>query len=75
VLARDAAPGDPGPTAPSDLDFLVSLRDEDFGSDLLEEWRRSDSSIAIVIPPNSHLVRLRSVDSLQHLTLRRVEDG
>ena len=58
----------------SDLDFVVLLSDEEFGLDLLQEWKRSESSIAIVIPPDSRIVRLRSVDDLQPLTLRRVDD-
>jgi hypothetical protein len=59
---------------PSDLDLVVLLNEVGFGFDLLEEWRRSQSSIAIVMPPDSRIVRLRSIDDLQPLTLRRVDD-
>jgi hypothetical protein len=55
-----------------DLDMVVFLREDEFGFDLLHEWRRSGASIAIVIPPGSRIVRLRSVDDLQPLTLSRV---
>jgi hypothetical protein len=58
-----------------DMEVVVSLGDEEFGSALLEEWQRDGSAIAMVIPPQSRLVRLRSVESLQHLTLRRAEGG
>jgi len=56
-----------------DLDFLVSLAEDDFGFALLHDWQRSQAALAIVQPPDSHIVRLRSVDDLQPLTLRRVE--
>jgi hypothetical protein len=75
VLALEAGSDSSATANPADLDLLVSLQDGDFGSDLLEQWRQSDSSIAIVIPPDSRLVRLRSTESLQNLTLRRVEEG
>ncbi len=57
----------------SDLDLLVVLREEDFGFGLLHEWLHSGTPVAIVIPPESQIVRLRSVDDLQPLTLRRVD--
>jgi len=58
---------------PIDLDFVVSLRAEDFGYDLLHEWQQHATVVAIVIPPGSRLVRLRATDDLQPLTLRRVD--
>jgi hypothetical protein len=73
VLRPEPGPGDgPELTAP-DLDLVVHLREDEFGFELLHEWKRSESSIAIVIPPGSPLVRLRSVDDLQPLTLRQVD--
>jgi hypothetical protein len=62
-----------GSDNPEELTFVVALQEGEFGAGLLEEWRQADSSIAMVIPPNTHILRLRSVDSLQNLTLRRVE--
>jgi hypothetical protein len=56
-----------------DLIFAVSLSKADSNYDLVEEWRRSGASLAIVIPPGSRLVRLRSIDTLQPLTLRRLD--
>ena len=57
-----------------DLDFVVSLSEQDFGFGLLRDWQRAGSAVAIVMPPDSHVVRLRSVEDLQPLTLRRVDD-
>jgi hypothetical protein len=76
VLAPETDPADgPGLTTPSDLALVVSLREEEPGFELLHQWKRSASSLAIVIPPDSHLVRLRSIDDLQPLTLRRVDEA
>jgi hypothetical protein len=56
------------------LRFVVWLGRDDFGYDLLTGWRDATARVAMVLPPGSHLVRLRSVDTLQHLTLRRLEE-
>jgi len=66
VLTPEADPA-------ADMDLVVSLREDEFGFDLLHEWRRSGAPVAIVFPPGSHLVRLRGVDDLQPLTLRRAD--
>jgi hypothetical protein len=63
----------PEPATVEDRVFVVSLKEGDSSYRLLEEWRRSGSSLAIVIPPGSRLVRLRSIDNLQPLTLRRLD--
>ncbi|MDP9073000.1 MAG: hypothetical protein M3N98_02295 [Actinomycetota bacterium] len=63
----------PGPG--SDLDMVVELADDDFGYGLLQQWCRSAQALAIVIPPDSSIVRLRSIDDHQHLSLRRVDQG
>jgi hypothetical protein len=57
----------------ADIDVIVSLNEDDFGFGLLREWQRAGTAVAIVMPPDSHIVRLRSVDDLQPLTLRRVD--
>jgi hypothetical protein len=59
----------------TDLDLVVLLREDEFGFELLHEWKGSERSIAIVMPPDSRIVRLRSIDDLQPLTLRRVDEG
>jgi hypothetical protein len=74
VLTPEPDPVDPpGFTPASDLVFVVSLQEEEFGFEQLEEWRRSSTVLAIVVPANSHLIRLRSIEELQPLTLRRVD--
>jgi len=65
VLAPESGP---------ELDFVVSLSEDDFGFELLRTWQRAGSTLAIVMPPGSHIVRLRSVDDLQPLTLRRIDE-
>jgi hypothetical protein len=59
------------PEEGSEMEFVFSLGEDEFGADLLDEWQHDGSPIAMVIPPDSPLVRLRSVESLQHLTLRQ----
>jgi hypothetical protein len=59
------------PTARSALDVIVSVRDDQL--ELLRQWQQSASGLAIVIPPESRLIRLRSIEDLQPLTLRRVD--
>jgi hypothetical protein len=56
-----------------DLDLVVVLRDGELGFKLVHDWNRAASLLAIVIPPGSQLVRLRSIDDLQPLTLRRAD--
>ena len=63
-----------GPVGGADLDVVVRLSENDFGWGQLQEWRQSQSQLAFVIPPGSHLVRLRSIDDLQPLTLRRFDN-
>ena len=57
----------------ADLDLVVVLREGELGFELLHDWNRDGSLLAIVIPPGSRLVRLRSIDDLQPLTLRRAD--
>jgi hypothetical protein len=74
VLIPDEHPvNSPRLATSADLDLVVSLNEDESGLALLREWKRSESWLAIVFPPDSHLVRLRSIDSLQPLTLRRVD--
>ncbi len=56
-----------------DLEFVVILGEEDFGFELLQQWRQSEAPLAMALP-GRHLVRLRSIDDLQPITLRRVDE-
>jgi hypothetical protein len=60
--------------AATDLELVVFLTEDETGTDLLREWKRSESVLAIVQPPGSRIVRLRSFDDLQPLTLR-IDEG
>ncbi len=72
----DPAPAGPagaaGAAAPH-MDVIVELGEDEFGVGLLHRWRDADSSLGLVIPEGSRLLRLRSFDDLQHLTLRRID--
>jgi hypothetical protein len=57
------------------LDMVVELRADEFGFGQLEQWQHSGDPLGIVMPPDSHIVRLRSISDLQPLTLRRVDDA
>jgi hypothetical protein len=73
VLRPEVAPDDGMPSA--DLELVVNLRAEEFGFNQLQAWKQSQSVLAIVMPPDSHILRLRAIDDLQPVTLRRVERG
>jgi len=81
VAVRAVTPAGPGMVrvvlAPEalgpDIDLVVKLNEDDFGFELLNDWQRSGNKLALVMPPDSHIVRLRSIDDLQPLTLRRVD--
>jgi len=62
-------------TGESDMDLVVSMNEDEFGFGLLQQWCESQSPLAMVVPPESTLVRLRSVDDLQPITLRRLDQG
>jgi hypothetical protein len=57
-------------TTPPDLALVVLL---EFGFELLHRWKRSQSPLAIVMSPGNRILRLRSIDDLQPLTLRRAD--
>jgi len=74
VLTPEPGPDDaPVAQTSPDIEMVVNLTEDQFGFDLLREWERSKAPIAMVIPPESRLVRLRSIDDLQPLTLSRVD--
>jgi hypothetical protein len=75
VLTPETGPDGLGLGPPPDLSFVVALREEEFGFELLHQWERTEQSVAIVLPPNSRIVRLRAIDDLQPLTLRCVDEG
>ena len=60
---------------PATLDVVVALSEDEFGWEQLRAWRRTEALLGMVTPPGSRIIRLRSVDDLQPLTLRRVDVG
>jgi hypothetical protein len=56
-----------------DLDLVVALDPSDFGFGLLQQWAQSGSVLALVMPDETSIVRLRSLDDMQPVTLRRVD--
>ena len=64
---------DPGRPEGPPLELIVLLSEEDPGFALLRLWKQSEAWLAIVMPPASHIVRLRSIEDLQPLSLRRVD--
>ncbi len=74
VLTPDTGPGeDPELAVSPTLEFLVRLDENDFGFRQLYQWEKSHTALAIVLPPDSRIMRLRSIDDLQPLTLRRLD--
>jgi hypothetical protein len=60
------------PDAP-DLDVIVALGPSDFGFGLVDGWARAGTVLALVMPERSRIIRLRSLDDQQPVTLRRVD--
>jgi len=73
LILTPEADGSEAGGSENDVDLVVHLGDDEFGFGLLHEWKRSQTPIALVLPPDSHIVRLRSIEDLQHLTLRRFD--
>jgi hypothetical protein len=55
------------------LEFSIAMNESDPGFPLLREWESRECVLGIVIPPDSQLIRLRCLEDLQPLTLRRVD--
>ena len=63
-------PLEPSPSS-GEEDMVVVLGRDEFGYELLQRWQQSGEAVGLVLPPGGRLVRLRSINDLQHLTLRR----
>ena len=66
---------DEGPASASEVEgtYTIWLNEQDPGFAQLHEWRDDGSVLGMVLPPESNLIRLRSIDDLQPLTLRRLD--
>ena len=56
-----------------EFEFLIAINESEYGFALLRQWREHQSVLGVVIPPESRIIRLRSLDDLQPLTLRRLD--
>jgi len=75
IVLTSVGGDDPVVPITADTELLVFLRDDEVGFDTLEEWKQRQKALAIVMVPGNELVRLRSIDDLQPLTLRRVTES
>jgi hypothetical protein len=53
------------------LEFSIEMNESEPGWALLREWMERQCVLGCVIPPDSRLIRLRCLEDLQPLTLRR----
>jgi len=61
---------DPGQRV--ELEYSIAMNESDPGFPLLNDWIDRQCVLGVVIPPDSKLIRLRCLEDLQPLTLRRV---
>ncbi len=74
VLSFESLDG-PAFAPEADREYVASLEQDSFGFGLLRQWQQGDHALAVAVPPGGRLLRLRSTEDLQHLTLRLVEWG
>jgi hypothetical protein len=55
------------------LEFSIAINETEPGYPLLQEWMERQCILGVVLPPDSPLIRLRCLDDLQPLTLRRLD--
>ncbi len=60
--------------APVMGEFLIAISDREAGYAILRDWRDHKSVLGVVMPPDTRIMRLRSLDDLQPLTLRLLDD-
>jgi hypothetical protein len=54
------------------LEFSIAMNESDPGFPLLHEWIDRQCVLGVVMPADSRLIRLRCLEDLQPLTLRRL---
>jgi hypothetical protein len=54
------------------LEFSIEMNESEPGWALLRDWNERQCVLGCVIPPDSRLIRLRCLEDLQPLTLRRL---
>ena len=65
-------PGDSdSATAPTEAIVAIAEGDPEFA--ILQRWLEDQSVLGVVMRPDNRIIRLRSLDDLQPITLRRLE--
>jgi hypothetical protein len=73
VAAPPADDDDAPPDEAVELAFDVEIDPADSSFALLQEWLVARSVLGIVLAPSTRIIRLRSLDDLRPLTLRRID--
>jgi len=73
-LVLVAAGEDDDAATATETEYLVALDADEPTFDILHGWQASHQVLGAVVPGESRIIRLRSLDDLQPVTLRRVED-
>jgi len=60
--------------ADAEAEYLVAVDAEEPAFDILRDWQANQRVLGAVAPNDSRILRLRSLDDLQPLTLRRLDD-
>ena len=55
------------------FEFAIAINETEPGYPLLQDWMERQCILGVVLPPDSPLIRLRCLDDLQPLTLRRLD--
>jgi hypothetical protein len=81
TLTAAGADGGDLPDAPEpaegrvELVFPIEIAESESGFEILSDWRERQCVLGVVLPGDSHLIRLRCLEDLQPLTLRRLDSG
>ena len=73
-LVLVAAGEDDDPGSATETEYLVALDADESTFDILHQWQANHQVLGAVVPDESRIIRLRALDDLQPVTLRRVED-
>jgi hypothetical protein len=79
VQGPDATDSDPAEEQRADdgpgvtFEFSIAINESEPGYPLLQDWIERQCILGVVLPPDSPLIRLRCLDDLQPLTLRRLD--
>ena len=63
-----------GQAAAAETEYFVAVDADEPAFDILRQWQASQQVLGAVVPAGSRIIRLRSLDDLQPLTLRRLDN-